>query len=93
MCFILAELNIMQAKAFASSKIERPKITGYKNANGHLILKGLKMTWRWRMGDVLRKYIKYFVRCRTCKSPDTTLNKQDRLYFLKCSTYLHAMRK
>ena len=36
------------------------------------------------MEKVLRQYIKDFVRCKTCMSPETTLNKRDRLYFLKC---------
>ena len=37
------------------------------------------------MEKVLRTYIKDFVRCKTCNSPETTLNKRDRLYFLFCN--------
>jgi len=57
--------------------------TGNQDANGHLILKG-KFNSK-SMEKVLRQYIKDFVRCKTCNSPDTTLNKRDRLYFLKCA--------
>ena len=101
MCFILAQLNIIQSKARINSNV-----TGYRNANGHLILKGIRggpgpccpqcdnlenISDAWlrfhlnRIELVIRKYINNFVRCRTCKSPDTTLNKRDRLHFLKCS--------
>jgi len=56
--------------------------TGNQDAGGQLILKG-KFNAK-SMEKVLRQYIKDFVRCKTCGSPDTTLNKRDRLYFLKC---------
>jgi len=35
---------------------------------------------------VLRHYIAEYVACRTCKSPDTVLKKENRLYFLCCET-------
>eukprot|EP01112_Ceratiomyxa_fruticulosa_P021910 TRINITY_DN786_c0_g2_i1.p1 TRINITY_DN786_c0_g2~~TRINITY_DN786_c0_g2_i1.p1 ORF type:complete len:268 (-),score=64.52 TRINITY_DN786_c0_g2_i1:103-906(-) len=35
---------------------------------------------------VLRHYISEYVACRTCKSPDTVLKKENRLYFLCCET-------
>jgi len=56
--------------------------TGNQDAGGQLILKG-KFNAK-SMEKVLRQYIKDFVRCKTCTSPDTTLEKRDRLYFLKC---------
>jgi len=56
--------------------------TGNQDANGQLVLKG-KFNAK-SMEKVLRQYIKDFVRCKTCMSPETTLNKRDRLYFLKC---------
>jgi len=36
--------------------------------------------------NVLRHYISEYVACRTCKSPDTNLKKENRLYFLCCET-------
>merc|ERR1739838_1038255 len=57
--------------------------TGNQDAGGQLILKG-KFNAKM-MEKVLRTYIKDFVRCKTCNSPETTLNKRDRLYFLFCN--------
>jgi len=34
--------------------------------------------------NVLRRYIKEYVTCHTCRSPDTTMVKEERLFFLKC---------
>jgi len=34
--------------------------------------------------NVVRHYITEYVACRTCKSPDTQLKKENRLYFLCC---------
>uniref|UniRef100_A0A671M8K7 Eukaryotic translation initiation factor 2 subunit 2 n=1 Tax=Sinocyclocheilus anshuiensis TaxID=1608454 RepID=A0A671M8K7_9TELE len=36
--------------------------------------------------NVLRRYIKEYVTCHTCRSPDTILQKDTRLYFLQCET-------
>ncbi|EAW80835.1 hCG1811895, isoform CRA_a, partial [Homo sapiens] len=36
--------------------------------------------------NVLRRYIKEYVTCHTCQSPDTILQKDTRLYFLQCKT-------
>ena len=83
MCFIFAELGT----------------TGNQDAGGQLILKGkvfIQYLKFWNifekfkfnakmMEKVLRTYIKDFVRCKTCNSPETTLNKRDRLYFLFCN--------
>ncbi|KAF9428147.1 hypothetical protein BGZ76_002036 [Entomortierella beljakovae] len=33
---------------------------------------------------VLRRYIVEYVTCKTCKSPDTMLTKENRLFFLQC---------
>jgi len=35
--------------------------------------------------NVVRHYISEYVACRTCKSPDTQLKKENRLYFLCCN--------
>jgi translation initiation factor 2 subunit 2 len=34
--------------------------------------------------NVLRRYIKEYVTCHTCRSPDTIMVKEERLFFLKC---------
>jgi translation initiation factor 2 subunit 2 len=34
--------------------------------------------------NVLRHYIVDYVTCKTCKSPDTILHKDNRLYFVQC---------
>lgn len=36
--------------------------------------------------NVLRRYIVEYVTCKTCKSPDTTLTKDNRLFFMTCSS-------
>jgi len=36
--------------------------------------------------NVVRHYITEYVACRTCKSPDTQLKKENRLYFLCCDS-------
>jgi translation initiation factor 2 subunit 2 len=33
---------------------------------------------------VLRKYILEYVTCRTCRSPETKLHKENRLFFMTC---------
>ncbi|KAI8361113.1 domain found in IF2B/IF5-domain-containing protein [Mortierella sp. GBAus27b] len=35
---------------------------------------------------VLRRYIVEYVTCKTCKSPDTLLTKENRLFFLQCES-------
>merc|ERR1712136_481835 len=37
-----------------------------------------------QLESVLRRYIKEYVTCHTCRSPDTILERDVRLYFLKC---------
>lgn len=36
--------------------------------------------------SVLRRYIREYVTCRNCKSPDTILVKENRLHFMQCQT-------
>lgn len=36
--------------------------------------------------NVLRKYIVEYVTCKICRSPDTLLGKENRLYFLTCES-------
>ncbi|KAI9322523.1 domain found in IF2B/IF5-domain-containing protein, partial [Dichotomocladium elegans] len=56
--------------------------TGSVDGSQRLILKG-----RWQqkqIENVLRRYIVEYVTCKTCKSPDTILSKDNRLYFVQC---------
>ncbi|KAI9272671.1 domain found in IF2B/IF5-domain-containing protein [Phascolomyces articulosus] len=49
-----------------------------------LVIKG-----RWQqkqIENVLRRYIVEYVTCKTCKSPDTILSKDNRLYFVQCES-------
>jgi len=55
---------------------------GTIDGSNQLILKG-KFQQR-NIETVLRKYIKEYVFCHTCRSPDTILNKDVRLFFLQC---------
>jgi len=57
---------------------------GTIDGSNQLILKG-KFQQR-NIETVLRKYIKEYVFCHTCRSPDTILNKDARLFFLQCMT-------
>lgn len=36
--------------------------------------------------NVLRRYIVEYVTCKTCKSPDTILTKDNRLFFMTCES-------
>lgn len=56
--------------------------TGSVDGNYQLIIKG-RFEQR-QIENVLRRYIKEYVTCHTCKSPDTILQKDTRLFFLQC---------
>lgn len=60
--------------------------SGTLDGTNTLVLKGRFQ--QKQMETVLRRYIKEYVTCHTCKSPDTILSKQkeSRLYFLNCET-------
>ncbi|EIW72295.1 hypothetical protein TREMEDRAFT_26804 [Tremella mesenterica DSM 1558] len=49
-----------------------------------LIMKG-RYTQK-QIENVLRKYITEYVTCKICKSPDTLLGKENRLYFMTCES-------
>jgi len=49
-----------------------------------LIIKGRFMPKQ--IETVIRHYITEYVACRTCRSPETILKKENRLYFLCCQT-------
>jgi len=58
--------------------------SGSIDGNSQLIIKGRFQ--QKQIENVLRRYIKEYVTCHTCRSPDTILQKDTRLYFLQCET-------
>ncbi|VDP21550.1 unnamed protein product [Soboliphyme baturini] len=58
--------------------------SGSIDGNDQLIIKGRFQ--QKHIESVLRKYIKEYVTCHTCKSADTVLQKDTRLFFLQCET-------
>lgn len=58
--------------------------SGSVDGNNQLIIKG-KYNQK-QIENVLRRYIKEYVTCHTCRSPDTLLQKDTRLFFLQCET-------
>jgi translation initiation factor 2 subunit 2 len=55
---------------------------GSIDSSDRLILKGRFQ--QKGIETVLRRYIIEYVTCHSCKSPDTKLDKENRLYFLRC---------
>ncbi|XP_041701847.1 eukaryotic translation initiation factor 2 subunit 2 [Coregonus clupeaformis] len=58
--------------------------SGSIDGNNQLVIKGRFQ--QKQIENVLRRYIKEYVTCHTCHSPDTILQKDTRLYFLQCET-------
>lgn len=58
--------------------------SGSVDGNNQLIIRG-RFNQK-QIENVLRSYIKEYVTCHTCKSPDTLLQKEERLFFLQCET-------
>ncbi|RUS72856.1 hypothetical protein EGW08_019379 [Elysia chlorotica] len=58
--------------------------SGSVDGNNQLIIRG-KYTQK-QIENVLRRYIKEYVTCHTCRSRDTLLQKETRLFFLQCET-------
>ncbi|TKR93270.1 hypothetical protein L596_007759 [Steinernema carpocapsae] len=58
--------------------------TGSIDGNSCLIVKGRFQQKHFE--SVLRKYIKEYVTCHTCRSSDTELTKDTRLFFLQCGS-------
>lgn len=57
--------------------------SGSVDGNNQLIIKGRFQ--QKQLESVLRKYIREYVTCHTCKSPETLLERDVRLYFLRCT--------
>lgn len=58
--------------------------SGSVDGNHQLIIKGRFQ--QKQIENVLRRYIKEYVTCHTCRSPETILQKDTRLFFLQCET-------
>jgi translation initiation factor 2 subunit 2 len=59
--------------------------SGSVDGSRRLVIKGRFQ--QKQIENVLRKYIIEYVTCKTCKSPDTELNKgENRLYFITCNS-------
>lgn len=58
--------------------------SGSLDGNQQLIIKGRFQPKQ--IENVLRRYIKEYVTCHTCRSTETILQKDTRLFFLQCET-------
>ncbi|KAK9712695.1 translation initiation factor eIF-2 beta subunit [Basidiobolus ranarum] len=58
--------------------------SGSIDGSGSLIIKGRFQ--QKQIENVLRRYIVEYVTCKTCKSPDTILSKENRIFFLQCES-------
>lgn len=57
---------------------------GSSDAAQRLIIKGRFQ--QLQIENVLRRYIVEYVTCKTCRSPDTILVKENRLFFMQCES-------
>merc|ERR1712142_1025649 len=80
----IAKMLHRQPKHLLSFLFAEMGTSGAIDGNNQLIMKG-KFQQR-HIENVLRRYIKEYVTCHTCRSPDTILNKETRLFFLQCMT-------
>merc|ERR1712093_487642 len=59
--------------------------SGSVDGSRRLVIKGRSQ--QKQIENVLRRYIMEYVTCKTCRSPDTELNKgENRLYFITCNS-------
>jgi len=58
--------------------------TGSVDGAGRLVIKGRFQ--QKQIENVLRRYIVEYVTCKTCKSPDTLLTKENRIFFMACES-------
>ncbi|PAV18176.1 eukaryotic translation initiation factor 2 beta [Pyrrhoderma noxium] len=57
---------------------------GSVDGSGRLVIKGRFQ--QKQVENVLRRYIVEYVTCKTCKSPDTVLTKENRIFFVSCES-------
>ena len=81
--FIICRLH-RQPKHLLAFLFAELGTTGAIDGSNQLIMKG-KFQQK-HIENVLRRYIKEYVTCHTCRSPETILNKETRLFFLQCMT-------
>ncbi|KAF9078450.1 domain found in IF2B/IF5-domain-containing protein [Rhodocollybia butyracea] len=58
--------------------------TGSVDGAGRLVIKGRFQ--QKQVENVLRRYIVEYVACKTCKSMDTLLTKENRIFFMSCES-------
>jgi len=58
--------------------------TGSVDGSGRLVIRGRFQ--QKQIENILRRYIVEYVTCKTCKSPDTLLTKENRIYFMACES-------
>ncbi|RUP52005.1 hypothetical protein BC936DRAFT_143707 [Jimgerdemannia flammicorona] len=58
--------------------------SGSVDGSQRLVIKGRFQ--QKQIENVLRRYIVEYVTCKTCKSPDSILTKDQRLYFVQCES-------
>jgi translation initiation factor 2 subunit 2 len=58
--------------------------TGSVDGSARLVIKGRFQ--QKQIEHVLRRYIVEYVTCKTCKSPDTLLTKENRIFFMSCES-------
>lgn len=58
--------------------------TGNMDGAQRLIIKGRFQ--QLQIENLLRRYIGEYVTCKTCRSPETQLSKDNRLFFIKCES-------
>jgi len=80
----IAKMLHRQPKHLLSFLFAELGTSGAIDGNNQLIMKGRFQ--QKHIENVLRRYIKEYVTCHTCRSPDTILNKETRLFFLQCMT-------
>jgi len=73
-----------QPKHLQSFLLAELGTSGSVDANNTLIIKGRFQ--QKQLENVLRRYIKEYVACQTCRSADTILQKDTRLFFLQCES-------
>ena len=57
--------------------------TGSIDASNRMVIKG-RFTPK-AIEQLIRRYVAEYVSCSSCKSPQTTMQKQNRLYFMQCN--------
>jgi len=65
--------------------------TANLDGNGRLVISGRFMLKQ--VESVLRTYVDEYVTCKTCGSRDTSLKKENRLYFVECRSAVCGSRR